>query len=236
MKADNFFPLRNKTRQYQNKETGEVISRWAYQKIQKGGIDPRLNAKLNRITNPELSASLPARGRKSILKLPENERAVIAKARIEDRAQREAIAKELKETKKLERIFKRETNKKVHRKKVRPQLLKTGSKGARISLNNYGDYLVAFNEGKNATVMVKGKREELLIAYGLGMVGLDGDGKKIGFTVFTMRAFDSPLSEEDFYGAMGDELSERAYFTFSHYFMHLAFNINYARDRIARTK
>lgn len=239
LKSTDFESLKNAKRQYRNIKTGEVISKRAYDTIRRGGITNEKAAILERIKNPVLAASRPAKGKKSLLKLPENEQLVIAKARIEDEKRKKEIAKQLRDENAFNKKFNKEVNKKVRVKKIRPQLLKTGSKGARISFNDYDDYLKLFNDGKKATVRVGGKTIPLLFAYGLGMVGVDeredsGEPKKLAVTVFTMKAFDKPISEKDFYGAMKDELDDRAYFKMSHYFMHLAFSIDYARDRKQR--
>ena len=232
LKSSDFLPLRNKARQYQNIKTGEIVSRRQYQKVARGGLTNEQFAEFNKITNPKLAASMPARGRKSILKLPKNERDVIAQARIEDAKQKAAILKDKKEAKLLEQRIAKASAKKVKRKKIRPHLLKAGNKGARISFNNYGEYLDAFNEGKNTFTTVNGKRVPLLIAYGIGMVGVsEKDGKELGITIFTMRAFDSPIDEDDFNDMVQDELVERPYFLLSHFFMHLAFSIDYAKQK-----
>lgn len=71
-------PLGGTSRQYVNKRTGEIISRYKYDKIYgstkefKG--DTHLKARLNRAASPEIAAARPAPGRKSTLKTVEKTR------------------------------------------------------------------------------------------------------------------------------------------------------------------
>lgn len=234
-KTSDFYPLRNKERQYKHKTTGEIISRRQWQKIKRGGMSNEKFAELNRVTNEKLQVLQPARGRKSALKKTDTEKEMIAEARIEDRQRREQIAISEREARLLERRIKKAQAKRVRAKAIRPQLLKAGNMGARISLNDYNDYLKAFEQGKNATVRLKnGARIPLVFSYGLGMVGVnENTGQDLGITVFTMRTFDRPIAMDEFYDEMEATLAERAYFVFSHYFMHVAFSKAYANEKAA---
>lgn len=67
-----FTPLGGSTRKYRNNETGEIISRYKYDKLYGSTVDYKGNthakAKANRLSNPELALARPAKGRKSTLK------------------------------------------------------------------------------------------------------------------------------------------------------------------------
>lgn len=219
-----FTALNNKTRQYVNNETGEIISRRQYLKIKRGGISNETNAKLNALKNPELAISRPARGRASLLKKNETERELIAQARLEDKLRKAEIAAEKKKQNELERILKRASSKKpVKRAKISNRLLKAGRMGRRLPFQTYKDYVEMFKEAKALGT---------IFAYGLGMEGFNSStGEQIVFTVFPMAALDRPLSEDDFNEGMDDALEERSYFEFTNYFMHLAFKKEYARTK-----
>jgi len=223
-----FTALNNKTRQYVNNETGEIISRRQYLKIKRGGISNETNAKLNALKNPELAISRPARGRASLLKKTETERELIAQARLEEKIRKAEIAAEKKKEKELERILKKAGSKKpVKRMKVTNRLLKAGRMGRRLPFQTYDDYVEMYKEAKALRT---------IIAYGLGMEGYHSStGEHVVFTVFPMAAFDHLLTEDEFEDGMQDALDERSYFEFTNYFMHLAFKKEYARDKAIKS-
>ena len=72
MAKKDFKPLGGSSRNYVNTKTGEIISRYKYDKLYGSTVDfggnTHLKAKLNRQASPEIAAARPAPGRKSELK------------------------------------------------------------------------------------------------------------------------------------------------------------------------
>ena len=214
-------------RRYRNKKTGEIISRRQWLQL-KAGTTLENKAKMNRLTNQKLSELRPARGRASALKKSEVEKELIAEARIEDRARRMELAEQAKRERQLKLIKDRKAKKHVRAKKFNVRLLKPGRLGVRIPFNEYDEYVEIFKDAK-----ASGK----VLAYSLGLAGYDErDGKDLGITVFTLRAFDRPIKEDAFNDAMADELEERSYFMFTNFFMYLAFKKEYALQKTQRAK
>lgn len=218
---ERFTSLKNAKREYVDNITGQVVSKrfrdTALRSIfSTEKITNEKSAKQNQVSNLDLALSRPARGRKSILKKTETEKALILEARKEDLKRQREIAAEQKEAKAIERQIAKQQRKKVKRTKVTKAMLTPGSKGARASFNTYNEYLVCLKEAKSLGV-VRG--------YGLGMVGFDEkSGESRGITVFGMiHINDRPLTEEIFEERFFEERMERLYFVFQHYFMHIAF-------------
>ena len=78
MAKKDFKPLGGSSRNYVNTKTGEIISRYKYDKLygstQEFKGNTHLKAKLNKQAAPEIAAARPARGRKSNLKAVEKTR------------------------------------------------------------------------------------------------------------------------------------------------------------------
>lgn len=224
-----FTALNNKTRQYIDNTTGEIISRRQYQQRSRGGITNELNARLNAAKNPELAAIRPARGRASALKKTETEKHLIAQARLEDAARRKEIAAEKKAEREAEKLLAKRATKKVHkRRKITMSVLKPGHKGARLPFDNYDDYVAMFWEAKRG-----GK----VIFYGLGASGYhENTGKELDITVFTMRTLTNPIPETLFNDEMDAAIEEISYFEFSHYWIHLAFKEEFAQQRATKKR
>lgn len=211
-------------REYQNAETGEIISRRQYLKQKRGGITNEEYARMSRITNQSISELRPARGRASGLNKSEVEKEMIAQARIEDRLRKAEIAAEQKVDRDLQRILDRKRNAK--RKKVKhlsTRILKAGHMGARVPFYSYEDYVKLFNEGKS---------DRNVAAYGLGINGFDSStGEERSITVFTLRDYSRIISASDFYDTMNEEIESRSYFEFTNFYMHVAFKVEFVRQR-----
>jgi len=224
-----FVSLKDKGRNYLDTVTGETVSKRQRDKAMRGSLSNEMAAKMNKITNPELAVSRPARGRTSLLKKSETERALIAAARIEDEQRRIELLKKAREEAFIKRTLQRKANKKVTPKHISTRLLKAGMRGARVPFNTYADYVTMLKEAK-----ATGK----IIAYGLGMQGYnENTGQDLSITVFTLASVNNkPLSEEVFEETFLEERESRMYFIFQHYWMHVAFSNEYAEKRAATAK
>lgn len=216
-----FKPLGGKSRRYLDTKTGETISRRAYQKITQG-LSFEEKAAFNRAQDATTSILRPARGRKSALKGTATEKNIIAEARLEAAKRQREIAKAEKERKAVARKIARVTGRKTKRRKITKKLLKPGSFGARVSFDDYDEYLAILNEARQTGV---------IFSYGLGMVGVnENTGQDLGITVFRMTFLGDTIPRDEFEYEMSAALEERAYFMFAHYFMHLAFKKEYAQQ------
>lgn len=228
--------LGGKSRRYKNVVTGETISRRQYDKLR--GINYEKKARFSRARNWELAELRPARGRTSALKATGLERELIAEARREARRKKELQRKEEILLRKLERKAKSQQNKRVKQKTIRPQLLKRGAMGARISFDSYEGYLRALDQMKKMKVTVNGKRMDGVFAYGVGVIGYDDrePTKQLGATLFRLRSphYAKPISEEELYEATKNFQDEKPYFVFRHWFIHVAYSIEYARKRAGK--
>lgn len=216
----------DKARRAVDPETGTIISRRQYDKLYKTfGQSYEVKASNNLARNPALAVSRPARGRKSTLKLSEVERNFIAEARLEQSALNKVAKEREKQERATERLIERQKNKRHKKYQITTRLLKTGHKGRRIPFDDYEEYLEYYKEAKSL-----GK----IKFYGLGVEGYhENTGKTLTATVFTMRTFDRPISETRFEDEMENAIEEWSYFVFTNYWMHLAFDIKYARERIS---
>lgn len=229
-----FISLKNKKREYLDTTTGEVVSkRFRDTTLRSQFSEKRVSneaaaAMAKRVT-PELAVSRPARGRTSLLKKTQTEREFIAAARIE--AEQKKIEQHkavIAENARL-RMLQRKANKKVTVRNVTTRLLKAGRSGARIPFNTYEEYLILKSQAKDL-----GK----IIAYGLGMTGFnENTGEEYNITVFTMMSVkNKPIPREVFEETFEEEIESRTYFVFQHYWMHLAFAMDYVRAREAKRK
>lgn len=226
---DRFISLKDAGRNYLDTLTGETVSKRQRDKALRGSISNEMAAKMNKITNPELALSRPARGRTSLLKKSATERELIAQARIENEQRKlEQHKRDIAEKARL-RMLARKANKKVNRKTISTRLLKAGHMGARVPFNTYAEYLVMLKEAK-ATGQI--------IAYGLGMQGFhENTGQDVSITVFTlMSVTNKPIPEDVFEETFDEEIESRSYFVFQHYWMHVAFKKEYAAARKEKAK
>jgi len=211
-----FRALNDKGRNYLDLETGKTISRRQANKLNRSGLSNEELSRNNRARNLDAALSRPARGRKSLLKADEQEKQFILQARKEAEQRARELKAEEKARRELEREIAKQARKQVKRGRVTKQLLRPGSKGARVNFNDYNEYLLCLSEAKSIGVVH---------AYGLGMVGYDENtGENYGITVFTMRYIsDPPIPEAVFDERFMEERLERQYFVFQHYFMHIAY-------------
>ncbi len=214
----------DKARRAIDPATGQIISRRQYDKLYKTfGLSYEEKAKSNRARNLELALSRPARGRKSIQKLPEQERKLIVEARKEALIRQRELEKELKAQNELQRLINKRQAKKVKKYAINTRLLKSGHYARRIPFEDWDDYIRILKEAR----LVKQIR-----FYGLGIEGYDeNNGNVLTATVFTMRTMEMTVSEEDFYEEMETALMEWSYFHFTNYWIHLAFAKEYAQER-----
>lgn len=224
-----FTQLPGSARRFLDNVTGEEVSRRVRDEYLRAGMTNEQLANINARENPLLAAARPAKGRKSILKLSEVERNLIAQARIEDKLRRAEIAAEQKAFKEAEKLLAKRTKKKViKRKKITGALLQPGRMGRRVPFEDYSDYVEMFKEAK-AGGKVK--------FYGLGMQGYhETSGKELDITVFSLRTFTRPIPRDEFDEAMADAIETRAYFIFENYWMHLAFSKEYAAQRATKKR
>lgn len=220
----NFVRVPGAKREYQNVDTGEVISRRQYLKQKRGGITNEEYARMSRITNQTISELRPARGRASALKKSDTEKEMIAQARIEDRLRRAEIAEAQKVDRELQRILDRKRAAKQKKvKHLSARILKAGQMGARVPFYTYEDYERLFKEGKS---------DRNIAAYGLGINGFDtSTGEERSITVYTLRDFSRIIARFDFYETMEEEIESRSYFEFTNYYMHVAFKVEFVRQR-----
>lgn len=203
-----------------NTETGEEISRRQYQNIVKG-ISFEAKAQQNKKESLAKSLARPARGRTKAATQQE----------IEQRLELAASRAEIQNRTRLERKAAQKGRKK-RIKTIRPQLLKSGHMGERIPFYDYEDYETLMGQMGQ---MIGGKR--LITAYGVGIVGVDErTGQELTATLFTLRSPKMWIDEDELEAETEDFIYSHPYFIFSHYFMHLAFNVDYAESRAKKSK
>lgn len=212
-----------KARNYRNIETGEVVSRRQYLKSVRG-ISNELLAKRNAATNPQLQLSRPARGRSSLIKKSEVERELVSSIRLEDKLKKAELAQIAKQEKALESKIKRIQNAKPKRiKSLSSRILKKGAMGVRVPFYTYEQYIQMFNQGK---------ADKDIGSYGIGVNGYDeSSGDERTFTLFRLRDFSRPIPEDEFLEAADDEIEGRSYFAFTNFYMHVAFKVEFVRQR-----
>lgn len=204
-----------------NTETGEEISRRQYQNLVKG-ISFEAKAKKNKEESLAQSLARPARGRTKAATQQE----------IEGRLEAAATRAELQNRARLERKA-AQKGKPKRVKTIRPQLLRTGHLGERIDFYTYEDYEELIKQANRQTV--GGKR--LITAYGVGIMGIDErTGAELGATLFTLRSPRMKIDEDELEAATEDFIFDHPYFIFTNYFMHLAFNRDYAEGRAKAAK
>lgn len=212
-----FKALGGSTRRYLNTLTGETISRRQYQNLMQG-ISFEKKAAENKAADLGKALARPARGRTKATSQQE----------IEDRL---AAAAEKAEQDNLKKLRKSATAaaKRVRPKVIRPQLLKTGHMAARVNFTTYDEY-ESYLAQMNTVKAPNGKR--LITSYGVGIVGYDErTGDTIGATLVVLQSPRTKVSEEELIELTDDYIMEKPYFIFSHYYLHLAFDKEYAQGR-----
>lgn len=219
-----WIPLGGKTRRFRNTETGEEISRRQYQNRIKG-ISFEAKAKASKAANIQEALARPAKGRKKVSSAsPEAE----ARLKTFEEQQAQKLEKELNRRA-------RAKSKKVHVPQIRPQLLKTGHRAARVPFNTHAEYVRLLKQAREIMVPLNGRR--LITAYGLGVVGYDErTGKELDATLVTMQSPSIVYTEDELENILEDFLMEKIYFIFSHWFMHLHFNQEYAEHRLKESR
>lgn len=214
--------LGGKTQRYLNEITGESISRRQYDKLT-GKLSYEALAKINKAKNFSEQLARPARGRNSLAKLTPEFRASVVEARLEKELELDAAKKQRKITGSIQNRINRATARKVRSPKFSPRLLKAGRQGRRLPFLSYSQYVTYFDDAKKSGIV---------FAYALGINAIDTrDAKEKSSTVFTLRSFDRPISEQDFMGAMNTFMLEKSYFAFLNYFIHFAFKKEYAKQK-----
>jgi hypothetical protein len=213
-------------RQYQNTETGEILSRRQYDqrfgRLAKAGIKSNeAQALKNREENLEAQLARPARGRESVKKYsPETQRAIL-----EGRKQFAKQKAETEATQKKIRAMKARANRAP--KKVTDRLLQAGRIGKRYDVPlNYEAIHDAVSSARSAHV----------VAYGVGLNGIDSrNGQEISYWYRRSRfggmmSIDDDFTRTDF-TRMIEQANEKGYFVPVSAFVHFAFDKDYAASK-----
>lgn len=214
-----FKSLGGSARNYLDTETGEIISRWEYHK-RIAGKTFRQEAKERKQKDLKAVLAKPARGRK---KAASDFEAEIRLQAAQDKADKERELRLVKAAQKA--------NKKIRLKKIRPQLLVSGRRAARIPFSDYADF-VELNKQMNEVKLPNGRR--LIESYAIGVSGFDErvmPPSQIDATLFTLQSPRVKITKADLDLALEDFLSEKTYFVFSHFWIHLHFDKAYAEKR-----
>lgn len=206
-------------RKFQNTETGEIITRRQFDKLR--GISFEKKAAENRAKDLGLSLSRPARGRKK----------VVSKEAIERRVEQFKEAQEVKRTVKLERLAKLKGSK-IRPKKIRKQLLVAGHFAERIGFTTHEQ----FEDLRSQMLSQKAPNgKPLIFGYTLGIVGIDDrTGAVVYGWLASQRTPRTDIDEEEFDDLTDEFINEHAYFIPSNYFLHLRFNSDYAKEKLAK--
>lgn len=224
-----FKPLGGKSRNYVNEKTGEILSRRQFDKLR--DIFYEKKAAENRAKDQLEQLARPAKGRKSVRKVAPAFKKSIVEARAEKQAEEIAAEKARKDMAAKIRTVKRKTSKKVHVKKVRDQLLVAGRIGSRIPFNTYAEYVDLWKQIQ--------KMGDKVFAYGLGITYIVTEernevGQERDVTVFTMMAAKDFVDKEDFDEIMREDMQERSYLKFAHFWMHIAYSTKFAQSKADR--
>lgn len=213
-----WIPLGGKSRRYRNTQTGEELSRRQYDQRIRGQVSYAKKAEQSKLENLEKALARPARGRRKA--------ATTAEVELRVEGYREYQRQEYE--KKIERAAK-SLARKARPKKIRPQLLKSGRRAERVNFTS-PEELSDLIKQANTVKAPNGKR--LITSIGIGLVGVDSrTGNKIGATLINMQSPRVKLSWDDLLELTDDYIKEKGYFIFSHWFMHLHFNYEYAEYR-----
>lgn len=195
----------------------ETLNRVSYEK----------KAIANKAINEAEQLARPAKGRTSARKLAPAIKADIVKARKEEKQRKAQTAALEREQKAMDRRAQQLRGKKVAPPKViNGATLRAGTMGRRINFNDYDEYLTLFEQAK---------KSKLVFLYGLGWTGIDlRTSRELGVTVFPMRDFGKPITKARFHGEFQQSVEDKSYMEFLHYWMHLAFDIKYARTKAER--
>ena len=218
--------LSGAARNYQNTETGEVLSRRQYDqrfgRLAKAGIKSNEEqASKNREQNLEAQLARPARGRESVRKYGEETQRAI----IEGRKQ---FAKQKQETEAMQkkiRAMKARANRAP--KKVSDRLLQAGRIGKRF------DVPLNYEAIRDVIESAKGSH---VVAYGVGLNGIDSrTGAEISYWYRRSRFggmmdIGTSFTHAD-YAAMMEQANEKGYFVPVSAFVHLAFDKDYAAHK-----
>lgn len=228
-----FIGLGGTAKQVKEIATGRILSRRQYaQTVKRVAEIGRAEtnealAKFNAQTEAEKQAARPARGRTSVQKLAPQIKKDIVGARLENKKALEKKAAEAKQEKYISKRIEAAKRKRVKVKTLRPQSLKSGHLGARISFNDYADYEKLYDEFRDL------KARNIAFAYAVGIEGVDSrSGEPRAAFVFPMR--DYKIDEDEFDETMSEWMGSRPYFVFSNYIFHAAFAKEYAARRAER--
>lgn len=214
--------LGGSARNYQNVNTGEIISRRRYDTLSKG-ISYEAKAAHNRAINPKLAVLRPARGRKSALRYDAETREQFATSRIERAEVKRREREEEKARKALEREIARKQKKRVRAKHVTKQSLRPGNMAIRYPFNDYGELSRMLDEAKKIGVV---------FGYSLGWHGVDTrTGQEKDVTVFTLSHINTRISEDEFYDEMDNSYLDYSYLSFMYFWVHIRFTKQYAIEK-----
>lgn len=214
--------LGGKTRRYVNTETGETISRRQFQNLQTG-VSFEEKAKRNKAADLRKALARPARGR---TKAQSNQEIEMRLEAAEQQAEQHRVSR-------INRAAKA-AGQRVKVKKIRPQLLKTGHRAARIPFETWDEFQ-DLRKQMLSQKLPNGRR--LISSYGLGIVGYDErTGQQIAATLVRLQSPSIDISEDELEAMSDDFIMEHPYFIFSHFFLHLHFDINYAESRAKKSR
>ena len=209
-------------RRYRNTVTGEILSRRQYDQLTKG-ITYEQKAKDNKQRNLKEALARPARGRTKARTEQEKEIRLDLEYKRQEIARTTALEKKAAQRAKKTRV-----------KKIRPQLLKTGHRAARVDFTTYEEY-AEYVEQMNAVKLPNGMR--LITSYGIGIVGYDErTGRELGATLVPLQSPRVKLNENDLEQVTDDFLEQKSYFMYSHHYLHLHFNKQYAEGRLEKAR
>lgn len=212
-------------RNYFDTETGEIISRRQYDKLygalKKAGLSSyEAKAKQNLAKSEAEQLARPARGRTSLRGYSEETKRDIVNARHEFKAQKAQTAK----VKKAQDKIRARANR---RPAITNRLLKSGKMSRRV-------YTGLSQE--EIQEVIEEARQARVFAYGVGVIGVDeqtGDERDVWYRMDgkkVMRPVGDDFTDEDFESMM-DWISEYSYLIPAAAFVHLSFEIEYARQK-----
>lgn len=220
-----FKPVGGKSRNYINTETGEIISRRQYDKLR--GIFYEAKAKANREADITAALARPAKGRKKAQSDFEKQ------IRVEAEKIRLQQVEEEKAKKKLLKAV-GSANRKVKPKKIRKELLKAGHRAERLRFSTY-DELKNYVAQIKSNVLPNGRR--LVSSYAIGIMGYDereDPPREIGAHLTSLQGPSVLPTESELREMTDDFLQSRSYFVFTHYFIHLHFDKQYAEEKFKK--
>lgn len=229
---EDWISLGGKTRQYKNQRTGEVISRWEFDKRRLGATRRQI-AKESKKADATKFYSAPARGRKSSRKLAPEVREEIREAF-------QAIEREDTRKKGVKKV-QRKLAKKTKLKKPRPSTLKKGNAAFRMAFDDAEQLDEILDDAAAQYVNVNGERKPFIIAYAIGLRGYDERHPERGELDVTtqnltdLRSRKLRPDQDDLEGYEMEVMEEKPYFVPTGYWVHLKISSAYLNNKRGKT-